>query len=225
MKLNFKSEHERRLFLILLLAGGMFINQAKGQEQVEESSLLAQKTSDGTRIIISTSGPAKFSSHWLDNPPRLVVEFISRNILSKIDKEIIVNQGVIKRIKSNYMGRGDNRLLKSLTFELSRKMPCKIWQEDNTILLDIKTPLETPVFHMGTKEIFGGSKTSNVMIKRLEAMDAALIQLAETQLPLEIPTAEIQEDALEGVNEAEEGIVLPEAEVLSTVEPAKERKV
>ena len=185
MRADLKRELSFILIAIIFIVG--FTSQAEGEQLVEKSQIAVQKTADTTRIVISTSGPAEFSSHWLDEPPRLIIEFHSRNIISQMDDEITVNQGVIKRIGSGYFGRGRKRSLKLLIFELTQKVPCKAWQENNTILLDIKAPLETPAFHMSSKEIFTESEANDVIIERLEAMDAALMQLAERRAPLEIP--------------------------------------
>ena len=160
------------LIIIIFLAVLIFIPQAIAEEKTESKIQTAtQKTSDTTRIVISTSGPVKFDSHWLDNPHRLVVEFKSRNVVAKIDKEPVVNQGLIKKITASYFSGAKFKVLKTLTFELAQKVPYKIWQEGNTILLDIQAPLESPGFSVGAKEIPLGVESNNV-IKRLEAMDA-----------------------------------------------------
>ena len=141
----------------------------------------------GTRIIISTSGPAEFKSYWFEAPPRLVVEFQTRNIISKIDNEVIVNQGVVKRVTSEYFEEGENRPLKSLTFELMQKAPYKIWQERDTVILDIQTPMEISVFPQEGKEVFAKNGTKDALIKRLEAMDAALTKVSVREPSLETP--------------------------------------
>ncbi len=141
----------------------------------------------GTRIIISTSSPAEFKSYWLDAPPRLVVEFQTRNIISKIDNEVIVNRGVVKRVTSEYFEEGENRPLKSLTFELMQKAPYKIWQERDTVILDIQTPMEISVFPQEGKEVFAKNGTKDALIKRLEVMDAALTKVSVRETLLETP--------------------------------------
>ncbi len=218
----------RLKILITLLFGLALVNQAIAQEltkeshgaaTIDETSPVRNKISKGTRIVISTSSPAKFRSCWLDNPPRLVVKFQSRNIQSNIDNEVIVNQGVIKRVTSSYYRRGRNRSLESLTFELLKKAPYEIWQEDNNIILDIQaplktefltgqTPLEISVFCIESKEIFTEGET-DIIIKRLEAMDTALIQVTESQVPSEIPEAKIDKENPVEINKAEEVAILP----------------
>jgi hypothetical protein len=145
------------------------------------------KDKEGTRIIISTSGPAEFKSYWFEAPPRLVVEFQTRNIVSKIDNEVIVDQGVVKRVTSEYFEEGENRPLKSLTFELMQKAPYKIWQERDTVILDIQTPMEISVFPQEGKEVFAKNGTKDALIKRLEAMDAALTKVSVREPSLETP--------------------------------------
>lgn len=131
--------------------------------------------SNGTRVIVTTSGPAEFSSHWLDNPPRLVVEFQTKNVVSKIGNELAVNEGVIRRITSEYYG-GTQKNLKSLTFELLEKTPYKVWQEDNNIILDIQATLAVPLGSEG-KEVFVKDESKEQIVKRLETMEAALKQV------------------------------------------------
>lgn len=177
------------LFCVILLSTFAFISQTSATQLTD--GILTEEIKEGTRLIISTSGPAKFDSYWLDEPPRLVIEFKSRNIISKIDKEIVVNQGVIEKITSSYFGRGRKHSLKSLTFELFKKVPYRIWQENNSILLEIQAPLESSASSVEGERVFAESETGDAIIKRLEAMDAALMQVAETQAPLkEEPLAE-----------------------------------
>lgn len=215
--------------LIIILSGLVLINQAIAQEQTgTPQETVTEGFEGGSRIIISTSGPAKFSSYWLDNPPRLVVNFRTRNILSKIDNEVVVNQGVIKRITSNYSGRGRNKSLKSLTFELTQEVPYKIWQENNSIILDIQTPLsaelEAPLFFMGSEGVSGAGETTDIIIKRLEAMDATLMGVTESPAAIEIPKVKESEESLKEINKTEEEIALPKNRALPPPDNTRERK-
>ena len=221
----------RLKLLIILLSGLMLINRAEAQEPTEESQVAVKAVKSGTRIVISTSGFANFTSYWLDDAPKLAVEFKSRNVVSKIDKEVIVNRGVIKRITSSYFGRSQKGPLKSLTFELTQKVPYKIWQENDAILLDIQAPLETSVFLAGAEQVLAGTEAGGAMIKRLEAMDAALMQVAEKQVPLEVPEAALETpevkaiaETSEEISKAEGEVVSPKAIALPAAEPAGERK-
>jgi len=221
--------------VIILLFGFTLLNQAIAQQPAEQSQLAVNRELTGkTRIVISTSGVTEFDSFWLDDPPRLVVEFKSRNVVSKIDKEVIINQGVIKRITTSFFEEKETKPLKSLTFELTQKVPYKIWQENNSILLDIQASLETPVFHIGSEEILTEKETSDVIIKRLEAMDVVLMQVAEGEAPIEIPEVsletteakviEIDKEIVEEIKKAKEEIVSAKPIVLPEVVSAKESK-
>lgn len=236
MRVNFKQNCILSMLTVVFLLSFIFINQAKAQEQMEDSQIKAQETSHGIRIIISTSGPAEFTSFWLDDPtPRLVVEFQSRNILSKIGEEVVVDQSVIKKITSSYVGTRRDKSLKSLTFELSEKVPYRIWQEGNAILLDIETPLEASVFMVGDEEIIAQDEAKDVIIKRLDAMDSALMLVAESQpmvetppAPLVISTEEVIEEIPEVMDKAGAEVVSPKTLALpvdvSETLPAKEKK-
>ncbi len=216
----------------------LFINQAKGQEQLEESQRAVQGSSNSIRVAISTSGPVKFSTHWQENPFRLVVEFKSMNVTGKIDNEVAVNQGVLKRITSRYQ----NESLQALTFELTQKVPYEIRQENNTILLDLQAPIETEfleeqaplttlVFGMSGKEISTIDETGQETIERVEAMDTALTKLkgypsqlkeekpvSEPPLPLAVPKIGVVEETKEGIEEAGMGIIVSKSEVIPKLE-------
>jgi len=163
------------------------------QDLTREFKNSATKKEEGTRIIISTSGTAKFNSYWLESPSRLVVEFQTKNIISKIGNEITMNQGVIKRIAAEYFGSGEKKSLKSLTFEFTQKVPYKIWQEVDTIILDIQAPQEISAFPEEGREIFTKNEPKEVIFNRLGAMDTALIKVSASHLPSEAVSKAITE--------------------------------
>jgi hypothetical protein len=195
----------KAIFLIIFVIGFAFISLAGAEELTQQAKITppvqeskdstspvrnsefngTNKISNGTRIIVTTSGSAKFSSHWLDNPHRLVVEFQTKNIVSKIGSELAVNEGVIKRITSEYYG-STQKNLKSLTFELLEKVPYKIWQEDNNIILDIHASLTAPLGSEG-KEVFVKDESKEQIGRRLETMETALKQLPVVQVQTEPP--------------------------------------
>lgn len=179
-KINLKSV--LKLFLIIFVIGFAFISLAGAEELTQQAKITPpiQESKDSTRIIVTTSGPAKFSSHWVDNPPRLVVEFQTKNIVSKIGSELVVNEGVIKRITSEYYG-STQKSLKSLTFELLEKVPYKIWQEDNNIILDIHASLTAPLGSEG-KEVFVKDESKEQIGRRLETIEGRLKQVPMVQV-------------------------------------------
>ncbi|MFA4889620.1 MAG: PilZ domain-containing protein [Candidatus Omnitrophota bacterium] len=190
-------------FLVIFVIGSAFISLAGAEELTQQAKITPpvqeskdstspvrnteleglNKISNGTRIIVTTSGPAKFSSHWLDYPHRLVVEFQTENIVSSIGSELAVNEGVIKRITSEYYGNTQKNL-KSLTFELLEKVPYTIWQEDNNIILDIQASLAAPLGSDG-KEVFVKDESKGQIGRRLETMETALKQLPVVQVQAE----------------------------------------
>lgn len=151
------------------------------------------KPKDTTRILITTSSPANFNSYWLELPPRLVIEFHSKNVTGRIDNEVIVNQGVIKGIQTEYFAEGQARFVKSLTFELTQEMPYKIWQELNTVILDIQTASGILRFPEQGKEVFAGEETKDALVKRLGIMDIALKKISTNAPLLEAPKVEIRQ--------------------------------
>ena len=182
-KANLKSA--LTFILIIFVIGFAFISLAGAEELTQQAKITppVQESKDSTRIILTTSGPTKFSSHWLDNPPRLVVEFQTKNIVSKIGSELVVNEGVIKRVTSEYYG-GTQKKLKSLTFELLEKVPYKVWQEDNNIILDIHASLAEPLGSEG-KEVFVKDESKEQIGRRLETMETALKELPVVHIQAE----------------------------------------
>jgi len=169
-----------KLFLFIFFAIfliGTFVAAEEITYQAKNTPVV-QESSNSTRIVITTSGPARFISYWLDNPTRLVVEFQTKNVACKIGSELDVGTGIIKKINSEYYGGSQDKVLKSLTFELLEKAPYKIWQEENNIILDIQVSL-APLTGSEGKEVFAKDEST----KRLQAMDAALKQVSVPQAP------------------------------------------
>ena len=176
-----------RVFLILIFFGLLITSQANAEELSKELS--ANEAKSGTKIMISTSGPTEFKSYSLENPYRIVVEFQSQNVISDMDREIVVADGLIKKITSSYFEKGNRKAVKMLTFELSKQASYKISQEDDAIVLSIQAPLEIPAFNISSNGIFEVAENSN-NIRRLEVMDAVLKQAKEIQSSSIAPAAE-----------------------------------
>lgn len=166
-----------KIFIIFLFLSAFGVSDYIWAEEENQSE---------TRVIIAASGPTEFNSYWLNDPPRLVVEFQSRNIISKLNNEIIVNQGIIKKITSDYFKETQNSPLESLTFEFACESPYEIWQKENDIIIDIQAPFEGYTLSIDEKGIFTGSKIDDLSIEKLKALDSALMQAAGKQLAAEV---------------------------------------
>lgn len=183
------------IILMIFIVG--FSNKVYAQDKIQDAQIFGQDDSSNMRIIISTTGPAKFDSYWLDDPYRLVIEFKSKNVIGEIDDEIVVNNSVIKKITSSYFTKR-HKALKKLTFELWQKLQYEIRQEDNAILLNIRAPLgqtlqsqsETRGVFGKEDEIFAKSKTNKAIIERLEVMNVALEEIQVAQPAAEVLSTE-----------------------------------
>ncbi|MBU1992989.1 PilZ domain-containing protein [Patescibacteria group bacterium] len=224
MRINGKRKFLFSLILIFFISGFIFINSSHSQEEAKELLIVPQKTSEGIRIAISTSGSVKFNSYWLDDPTRLVIKFKTRNVLSAMEREVVVAQGPIKRITSSYFTGRQTKALKTLTFELSEKVSYKIWQEENNLILDIQTPLNIAEFAAGGKEIFATDEANGKVVERLEAMDVVLSQAASVQLPLEFLEPEVANNEEGEADEAQVKEARPEIKTPLVVEPSKVEK-
>ena len=173
-----------RLIFIILLFGFTLVNFASAEEPIARSQepQARDEFKDATRILISTSGPAEFESRWLNDPYRVEIVFKSRNVLASMDKEVLVNEGAIKRITSTYM-EGQKKYLKTITFELSQKVPYRVWQENDSIIADIQSSPAAAGSPVIEKEIFA-TEAQGALVERIEAMDAAITQVKIAQIPV-----------------------------------------
>lgn len=220
MQVKYKQKFFFSLILVIIFWGSFFISQAKAQKPIEESSTVTSEFSKGIRIAILASGPVKFDSYWLDSPARLVVEFKSRNVVSRIDEEITVGQGLIKRITSSYFNLRDRKALRTLTFETAGKMPYEIWQEGNTIILEIQLPVDKSGSLLAGKGIFMTESVDNPVVKRLEVMDEVLSRAVPVQLPLELPEFEAASTEEKGAGGVQAKEALPEIEPFLAAVPS-----
>jgi hypothetical protein len=174
-----------KVVFIILLSGFMLVNFALAEDLIVGSQV--PQATDGfkgaIRILISTSGPAEFESRWLNDPYRVEIVFKSRNVLASMDKEVLVNEGVIKRIISTYAG-GQKKYLKTITFELSQKVPYRVWQENDSIVVDIQSLSAAAGSPITEKEIFA-TEAQGALVERIEAMDAAITQEKRAENPVE----------------------------------------
>lgn len=218
------------VFILCLYKDGGFISQAADVEKKEDFQNIAgsQRNKDGIRIVISTSVPVEFTSQWLNSPPSLIVEFQSKNVHSKIDHEIIVNQDIIKKVTAGYYEKGQGESLKSLVFELSEKMPYKIHQAGNAILIDIETSVR-PFAARFQKEIITPNEGKVEIAKRLAAMDKTLMQIEDDIMPQEdvfrvsefLKAAPIEKNSRE-IEKTDKKTVLQDIEVfLPVISPKK----
>lgn len=148
------------------------------------STVDSEKNLDGTRVVMLTSGPVNFKSYCLDNPFRVVIEFQSGQLAAKMDREILVNQGALKKINTVYLKKNEKRLLNSVTFELAAKVPYRVWQEQNAVIVDIDTPADSSVFYLSNKELFTQRETMEVIAGRIASMDAQLAAVSAAQEPV-----------------------------------------
>ncbi|MFH1519219.1 MAG: PilZ domain-containing protein [Candidatus Omnitrophota bacterium] len=79
-------------------------------------------------------------------------------------------------------------------------------------------------FATGGKEVFAASEAKEVIVKRLEAMDAALSQAVLVQLPLEFPDPEVVNSEEGEADEAQVKQARPEIKTPLVVEPLKVEK-
>ncbi|MBI3319265.1 MAG: hypothetical protein HYZ89_01585 [Candidatus Omnitrophica bacterium] len=56
-----------------------------------------------TRVAIAISGgPVAYTDQSSQDPPAIVIEFRSRNVIAALEPAVVVNSGIIKEIQSDY---------------------------------------------------------------------------------------------------------------------------
>lgn len=165
-----------------------------------------EETRQMMRITITTSGPAIYKHYQRDNPPRIIIRFKTKNVFSKMPEDTVVNQGAIKRIQTKYYRGWFKRkvdsggILKSLIFELKEKVPYKITQRDELILIDIANPGKEVVKRM----ILGETEKEEKVIEKVEKEIKAEKALAEV---LSVEAGEERDKSAEKGKIAKEEIV------------------
>jgi hypothetical protein len=144
-----------RIKIILFLSIFIFVqNLAYGMESKEKL----------TRIAIASSDAIKYESKWLDNPPRLIIEFRTQNVFGKLVEDALLNEGVIKNITVDYYANAvpslEKKQVKFLTFWLNQKTDYKVWDSGNKIFVDFKNP----VLNLDPKQIEISSVISSIDI-------------------------------------------------------------
>lgn len=139
MKSNFKTL--KFIFFVILVMG--FLSPLRAQEEIELIEIKVNDLDEQTTININTTRPVKFLFYKIDNPPRLVIDFIGTNIYSKQPEKIIFKYGKIREIESIYydydVESGDFQpKLDSLILRFAPNVEISIIGSQNGIILNIQ---------------------------------------------------------------------------------------
>ena len=150
-----------------------------------------------TRVAIAVSGgPVAYTDQSRQDPPAIVIEFRSRNVIAALESSMVINAGIIKEIQSDYYPK-DRRALKSLTLTLVQPAAYTIAQQTNQIVVDIDTPASVLPGRMavGQGVTVLGIEAKETLIQRLKVMEGALqragpqaTQVVSTPKPVVVTT-------------------------------------
>jgi len=149
-------------------------------------ALAAEDSKDITRVAIAVSGgPVAYTDQFRQNPPAIVIEFRSRNVIAALESSVVINAGIIKEIQSEYYPK-DRRALKSLTLTLIQPAAYTIAQQANQIVVDIETPASALPGRMavGKGITVLGIEAKETLIQRLKVMEGALRQAGPQTTPV-----------------------------------------
>ena len=175
----------------LAVGGGSFAQALAAEDSKDlpaapqaEHSSAAQ--ADITRVAIAVSGGSvAYTDQFRQDPPAIVIEFRSRNVIAALGSSVVINAGIIKEIQSEYYPK-DRRALKSLTLTLIQPAAYAIAQQANQIVVDIETPAGVLPGRMavGKGVTVLGIEAKETLIQRLKVMEGALQQVAPPLAPV-----------------------------------------
>lgn len=143
-------------------------------------ALAAEDSKDITRVAIAVSGgPVAYSDQFRQDPPAIVIEFHSRNVIAGLEPVVAVQSGIVSDIRSDYYpGLFGRRALKSLTLGLVEPASYTITQQAGQIVIDIDTPqsLWPGRMSVGTGMTVLGLEANATILERLKVMGDALQQ-------------------------------------------------
>ena len=102
-----------------------------------------------TELIITTTEPVQVKNTKLENPPCLILSFPEDRVYSPEDKvyspegeELVINKGMIKRIRKEYYQAGDENQsrLNLLIVELTQNSDYEVSSNGNSIIIRFKNP-------------------------------------------------------------------------------------
>ena len=165
----------------------------------------AKEPSNFTRILIFVSGPVKYSHAMRSNPPRVVINFTSKNIFANIEEEVLINKGIIKKANAEYYPKNKKKesapALKSLTFYLAKKAPYKIIKEKEMLIVQIKAPKEflTQEFSYGDLAKKVESAFIGSLIEAEKKLKKREIKAPADLLPIASPEEKEAKKTIEGI--------------------------
>lgn len=150
--------------------------------------VLAQaKSPEITRVTLGVSGgSAIFTDKFEKDPPAIIIEFLSRNVMTTLESVVSVELGMVREIMSTYYPvRLGRRALKRITLRLREPARYTLTQRGERLLIDIETPRSLAsgeTVPAGGMTILG-IESQGAIIQRLNVMDAALQEAAQAYAP------------------------------------------
>jgi len=105
-------------------------------------NLATHASSSVTELVLTTSRPLQYKETKLQDVPGFIISFPADKIFSSEKDELVINDGAIKTIRNEY-GQKDGqgrRELNSIVVELTRDLPYKISNNENSIVVRIEHP-------------------------------------------------------------------------------------
>lgn len=115
-------------------------------------NLATKELSSEIEVVLTTSKSISYKEAKIENPPSLVISFPEDNVYGREEKELVINKGPLRRIRSEYGqegGKGQGRL-NSVILEFSQNVPYQITQSGRSIIIRIENSGQS--FSMADRE-------------------------------------------------------------------------
>lgn len=125
-------------FIIALLLPA---TNAQAEALIELTDIKVNESNTGAFIEIDTSGEVKFLFYKLDNPPRLVIDFIGTNVVTQEPQKIIFDRGKVKEIQNIFYDIAEedgSYRLDSLVLKFRPNVEVRVKSVASGIMLEVK---------------------------------------------------------------------------------------
>ncbi|MCK5305872.1 MAG: PilZ domain-containing protein [Candidatus Omnitrophica bacterium] len=128
-----------KLVILLFLINGFVPAAEAADKRIELTNIKVRSSAEGTIIRVNTSRPVKFLYYKVENPARLIIDFISTNIYSREPEKIVFTRGNLREIQSVfYETEGGQPGLDSLVLKFVPNVTVKVKGEKSGILLRVE---------------------------------------------------------------------------------------
>lgn len=115
---------------------------------VSVNSIAVNQVSGKTEIVIQTSQPVPFIPIYMDDPPELVIEFLTTEAVSRLDDHQVIQQGPLWSVRAGYLEEefggalpDGRRRIDRVSLLLKRPVAYRVYSEGSRIVVELSDQL------------------------------------------------------------------------------------